>query len=42
MSFWIGWAATTPPELAIGILIFIIIGLILAYAILRAEKKPPD
>jgi len=42
MSLWIGWTATTPPELAIGILIFIILGLVLGYAILRAEKKPPD
>jgi hypothetical protein len=42
MSLWIGWAATTPPELAIGIMVFIIIGLVLVYAILRAEKKPPD
>ena len=42
MFFLIGWAATTPPELAIGVLIFIIIGLIASYAILRAGKKPTD
>ncbi len=39
LHFWIGWGATTPSELAIGMLILLVIGLILGYLIIRAGNK---
>jgi len=35
----VGWAATTPPALAVGIVVIIIIGLIACYAILRKASR---
>jgi len=35
----VGWAATTPPALAVGIVVIIVIGLIACYAILRKASK---
>ncbi len=33
------WGASTPPELAIGFLIILLVGLALAYAIIRKGKS---
>ena len=39
LGMGIGWAATTPPALAVGIVVMIVVGLIACYAILRKASR---